>query len=101
MLCDLAVKAGLGRWVHQTPQDRADLWHYEDPTGRNVTTRLGDGVMRWAGVSTSSAYLDDDVRHLVRANDVSRMSFEDIADLIRTALPYASEAGGAGTAPNP
>jgi hypothetical protein len=92
VLTDLAVKAGVVRWV-----ESEHGWGVRErlPNGTEQinTTDLSDKVMRWAGLEvetcrsgniyTSTNYQEDNLMHF---NDEKNLSFEQIADIVEENL---------------
>lgn len=92
VLTDLAVKAGVVRWV-----ESEHGWGVQEklPNGTEQinTTDLSDKVMRWAGLEvetcrsgnifTSTNYSEDNLMHF---NDENNLSFEQIADIVEENL---------------
>lgn len=92
VLTDLAVKAGVVRWV-----ESEHGWGVQEnlPNGTSQinTTDLSDKVMHWAGLEpetcrsgnifTGTNYAEDNLMHF---NDENNLSFEEIADIVEENL---------------
>lgn len=86
VLTDLAVQAGLGSWK--------DFGHYPgvaffSENGTRELTFLGQTVMQWAGIKQLHGGLTCEVmgeNTLSALNDLTELSFGDIAKVIRWGL---------------
>jgi hypothetical protein len=90
VLCDLAVKDGVGEW-----EDLRGAFEYRGPDGKGAEYYLPLSVVRWAGLpeddnpntserdSSNPKCTDDDGEstHLGSLND-NGLSFEEIANII-------------------
>jgi|GEM_PF-1248954 len=92
VLTDLAVKAGVVRWV-ESEYGWGIVEDLPNGTSHVNTTDLSDKVMRWAGLEvetcrsgnifTGTNYQEDNLMHF---NDEKNLSFEQIAEIVEENL---------------
>lgn len=84
VLCDLAVKAGVVERVHgEYALGVVGFARPGDPEGPNASAPPW-AVMEWAKIDSDSDL--PMVRSLINLNDIKRLSFEEIADVIEEQL---------------
>lgn len=78
--CDIS---GLGEWGEATPYNDGIQYNFSGTTGRQRTlTQLPSPVVDWLGVNFNVWKPKDYDQTLADLNDIARLSFNVIADLI-------------------